>query len=46
MDINDAYAWVWHIGMPHLAALSFWLMTDQVTDEIHDLAIQFAKTWM
>ena len=33
MDINDAYAWVWHIGTPHLAALSFWLMTDVVNDE-------------
>ena len=33
MDINDAYAWVWHIGMPHLVALSFWLMTDKVNDE-------------
>ena len=33
MDINDAYAWVWHIGMPHLPALSFWLMTGEITDE-------------
>ena len=33
MDVNDAYAWVWHIGFPHLPALSFWLMTGEVNDE-------------
>ena len=33
MDINDAYAWVWHINLPHLPALLFWLMTGEVTDE-------------